>query len=129
MTTHATDVRDAATACLNTALGANSKFKLRTSGSLGAPGTVVTTHLCNATNAFGTPSTGTATANAIASSTGGATVGGVVATATFETSADVIKAHFLVAVSGQEGTMTGGLTVTAGVTVTVGTITYTALPA
>ncbi len=104
----------------------SGKLVFRVTGSTAdSPGTAVATLTLNAA-AFGAASSGVATAGAITSDTNAA--GGVIAFATIQTSADVIKAHCSVAaVSGGDiNISSGGLTVTAGDTVSCSSLTYTA---
>ena len=123
--THTTAVRDQVCNLIVDSLDTNGKLAFRTTGTVGAPGTVVATCPLSATG-FGASSTGTATAAAITSDTNAA--GGVVATATLQTSADLVKVHCVVAASGQDIDFSNGLTVGAGDTVEVTSLTYTAMP-
>lgn len=127
--THSTASRDLATnAVVDQLDGAGSKLCFRLTGNIGAPGAIVATLTC-ATPAFGASSTGTATAGAIASDTNAAGNAGAVATATLQTSGDVIAIHCAVAASGSDVNMTNGLTVAAGDTVSCSSLTYVALSA
>ena len=127
--THSTAARDAATnAVVDLLDGAGSKLVFRLTGTLGAPGAAVAT-LIMATPAFGASSSGTATAGAIASDTNAAGNASAVATATLQTSGDVIAIHCAVAASGSDINMTNGLTVAAADTVSCSSLTYTALSA
>jgi hypothetical protein len=127
--THSTAARDAATnAVVDLLDGAGSKLVFRLTGNIGAPGAAVAT-LIMATPAFGASSSGTATAGAIASDTNAAGNAGAVATATLQTSADVLAIHCAVAGSGSDINMTNGLTIASGDTVSCSSLTYTALPA
>jgi hypothetical protein len=124
--THTTAARNAATDAVTALIGASGKLAFRTTGTVGAPGTVVATLSLSAT-AFGASATGTATANAITSDT--AAAGGTVATATLQTSAGTVVIHCAVAASASDINMTNGLVVTAGDTVACSALTYTALSA
>jgi hypothetical protein len=126
--THSTAARNAATNAVTLLLNASGAGKLvfRTTGNVTVPGTAIATLTFSAT-AFGAPSSGTATANAITSDTNAA--GGTVATATLETGAAVVVVHCEVAGSGSDINLTGGLNVTAGDTVSCSSLTYTALTA
>jgi hypothetical protein len=124
--THSTAARNAATDAVTALIGASGKLAFRTTGTVGAPGTVCATLSLSAT-AFGASATGTATANAITSDT--AAAGGTVATATLQTSAGTVVIHCAVAASASDINMTGGLVVAALDTVACSALTYTALPA
>jgi len=125
--THSTAARDAATLAVTNLISTSGKLVFRTSPStVAAPGTAVATLTFSAT-AFGTPSSGTATANAITSDTNAA--GGTVAFATLQTSGGTVVIHCAVAASGSDINLTGGLNVTAGDTVSCSSLTYTALTA
>jgi len=125
--THSTAARDAATLAVTNLISTSGKLVFRTSPStVAAPGTAVATLTFSAT-AFGAPSSGTATANAITSDTNAA--GGTVAFATLQTSGGTIVVHCAVAASGSDINLTGGLNVTAGDTVSCSSLTYTALTA
>lgn len=127
--THSTAARNAATdAVVDLLDGAGSKLVFRLTGTIGAPGAAVAT-LIMATPAFGASSSGTATAGAIASDTNATGNASAVATATLQTSADVIAIHCAVAASGSDINMTNGLTVASGDTVSCSSLTYTALSA
>lgn len=105
----------------------SGKLVFRITGSTAnAPATAVATLTLNAA-AFPAASSGFITAAAITSDTNA--VGGVIAFATIQNSADVIKAHCSVAaVSGGDiNVSSGGLTVTAGDTVSCSSLTYTAM--
>jgi hypothetical protein len=125
--THSTAARNAATDAVTALIGASGKLKFRTSGTIGAPGTVVATLNLSAT-AFGAASGGTATANAIASDTNAAGNASAVATASLETAGGTLVIHCAVAASGSDINMSNGLTVAAGDTVSCSALTYTALP-
>jgi hypothetical protein len=105
----------------------SGKLVFRITGSTAnTPATPVATLTLNAA-AFPPASSGVITAAAITSDTSAA--GGVIAFATIQTSADVIKAHCTVGTSGDAINITsGGLTVTAGDTVSCSALTYTAMP-
>ena len=124
--THTTAARNAATDAVTGLIGALGKLAFRTTGTVGAPGTVVATLSLSAT-AFGASATGTATANAITSDTNAA--GGTVATATLQTAGGTVVIHCAVAASASDINMTNGLVVTAGDTVSCSSLTYTALSA
>jgi hypothetical protein len=124
--THTTAARNAATDAVTALIGASGRLRFRTTGTVSAPGTSVANLALSAT-AFGASSTGTATANAIASDTNAA--GGTVATATLETSGGTVVIHCAVAASGSDINMTNGLVVSLGDTVACSSLTYTALSA
>lgn len=125
--THSTSARDAATNAVTALIGASGRLRFRTSGTIGAVGTSLANLALSAT-AFGSSSTGTATANAITSDTNAAG-GGTVATATLETSGGTVHIHCAVAASASDINMTNGLAITAGDTVSCSSLTYTALSA
>ena len=124
--THSTAARDAATNAVTALIGTSGKLAFRTTGTVGAPGTVCATLSLSAT-AFGASATGVATAAAITADTNA--VGGTVATATLQTSAGTVVIHCAVAASASDINMTNGLVVSAGDTVSCSALTYTALPA
>lgn len=104
----------------------SGKLVFRITGSTAnSPATPVATLTLNAA-AFPAASGGVLTAAAITSDTNAA--GGVIAFATIQTSADVIKAHCAVAASGSDIDLSNGLTITAGDTVSCSALTYTAMP-
>jgi hypothetical protein len=121
--THATATRTSiATAVLNAIdAGSNAKLVFRTSGTVGTPGTAVATLTCS--DPSGTVSNGVLTFSAITSDTNAA--GGTVATATLQTSADVVCVHCAVSTSGSDINLSS-LAVGAGDTVSVSSLTYTA---
>lgn len=123
--THPTAVRNAVADAVLDPLNTGGKLVFRTSGNANSPGTPCATLMLSAT-AFGSPSNGVKTANAITSDTNAA--GGTVATATLQTSADAIRVHCAVAASGSDINMSNGLTVGAGDTVTCTSLTYEAMP-
>ena len=125
--THSTAARNAATDAVTALIGASGRLRFRTSGTIGAPGTILASLNLSAT-AFGASASGTATANAITSDTSAAG-GGTCATATLETSGSTIVIHCAVAASGSDINMTNGLVITAGDTVSCSSLTYTALTA
>lgn len=126
--THSTAARNAATDAVTALIGASGKLKMRLSGTVGSPGTVVATLSLSAT-AFGASSSGTATANAITSDTNATGNASAVATATLETSGGTVVIHCAVAASSSDINMSNGLTVAAGDTVSCSSLTYTALSA
>ena len=127
--THSATARDAATnAVVDLLDGAGSKLVFRLTGTIGAPGAAVATLVC-ATPAFGASSSGTATANAIASDTNAAGNASPVANASLQTSADTLHIHCAVAASASDVNMSNGLTVASGDTVSCSSLTYTALSA
>jgi hypothetical protein len=126
--THSTAARDAATNAVTALIGASGRLRFRLAGTVGSPGTSVANLALSAT-AFGTSSTGTATANAITPDTNATGNASPVATATLETSGGTVVIHCAVAASASDINMTNGLTVTAGDTVSCASLTYTALNA
>lgn len=126
--THTTAARNAATDAVTALIGASGKLKFRLTGTVGSPGTAVATLNLSAT-AFGSSSSGTATANSITSDTNATGNASAVATATLETSGGTVVIHCAVAASASDINMTNGLTVAAGDTVSCSSLTYTALSA
>jgi len=129
--THSTAARNAATDAVTNLLGGTAKLVFRLSGTVSAPGTAVATLSMSATafGASGTPTAGTATANAITSDTNATGNASPVATATLQTGAGTVVIHCAVAASGSDINMTNGLTVASGDTVSCSSLTYTALSA
>ena len=126
--THSTAARNAATDAVTALIGASGKLKFRLAGTVSAPGTAVAPLSLSATG-FGAASSGTASANAIASDTNATGNASPVATATLETSGGTVVIHCAVAASGYDINMGNGLTVASGDTVSCSGLTYTALPA
>ena len=126
--THSTAARNAATDAVTALIGTSGNLKFRLSGSIGSPGTAVATLPLSST-AFGSSSSGTATANSITSDTNATGNASAVATATLETSGGTIVIHCAVAGSGSDINLTNGLTVASGDTVSCSSLTYTALSA
>lgn len=127
--THSTASQNLATnAVVDQLDGAGSKLVFRLTGTIGAPGAAVAT-LIMATPAFGASSSGIATAGAIADDTNAAGNASPVATASLQTSADVLAIHCAVAASGSDINMSNGLTVAAGDKVSCSSLTYKALTA
>jgi hypothetical protein len=126
--THSTAARNAATDAVTALIGANGRLAFRLSGTVGSPGTVVSTLNLSAT-AFGASATGTATANAISSDTNATGNASPVATATLQTNGGTVVIHCAVAASASDINMTNGLVVAAGDTVSCSSLTYTALSA
>jgi hypothetical protein len=126
--THSTAARNAATDAVTALIGTSGNLKFRLSGSIGSPGTAVATLPLSST-AFGSSSSGTATANSITSDTNATGNASAVATATLETSGGTIVIHCAVAASGSDINLTNGLTVASGDTVSCSSLTYTALSA
>ena len=127
--THSTASRDLATnAVVDQLDGAGSKLVFRLTGTVGSPGAAVAT-LVMATPAFGASSTGTATAGAIASDTNATGNASAVATASLQTSGDVLAIHCAVTAASGDINMSNGLTVASGDTVSTSSLTYTALSA
>lgn len=126
--THSTAARDAATNAVTALIGTSGKLKFRLSGTVGAPGTEVSTLTFSAT-AFGASSSGTATANAITSDPSAAGNASPVANATFETSGGTVVVHCAVGTSGSDINMPAGLTIPASSIVGCTSLTYTALSA
>ena len=125
--TQSTAARNAATDAVTQLISTSGKLVFRTSPStVAAPGTAVATLTFSAT-AFGAPSSGTATANAITSDTNAAGNASPVLFATLQTSGGTIVVHCAVAASGSDINLTNGLTVSAGDTVSCSSLTYTAL--
>jgi hypothetical protein len=129
--THSTAARNAATDAVTALLGSTAKLVFRLSGTVGSPGTAVATLSMSATafQASGTPTAGTAVANAITSDTNATGNASPVATATLETGAGTVVIHCAVAASGSDINLTNGLTVASGDTVSCSSLTYTALSA
>lgn len=129
--THSTAARNAATDAVTALIGASGKLKFRLAGTVAAPGTAVATLSLSATafQASGTPTAGTAVANAITSDTNATGNASPVATATLETSGGTVVIHCAVAASASDINMGNGLTVAAGDTVSCSSLTYTALSA
>ena len=127
-TTHSTAIRNGATDYVTGQLGASAHLKFRLSGTVGSPGTIVA-NLVMAATPFGASSSGTATANAIASDTNATGNASPVATATLQTSGGTVCVHCAVAASASDINMTGGLTVAPGDTVSCTALTYSALSA
>lgn len=128
--THSTGARDAATNAVIALLGANSKLCFRLAGTIGAPGAIAATLLMETSAApFNASSGGTASAKPITTNTNCAGNASPVATASLQTSADVLHIHCAVAGSASDINLTNGLTIAAGDTVSVSSLTYTALSA
>ena len=128
--THSTASLDLATnAVVDQLDGAGSKLVFRLAGgTVAAPSTIVAT-LTMATPAFGASSAGVATAGAIASDTNATGNASPVATASLQTSGDVLAILCGVAASGSDIDMTNGLTVASGDTVSCSSLTYKAINA
>lgn len=126
--THSTAARDAATNAVTALISTSGNLVFRLSGTIGSPGTAVATLPLSAT-AFGSSSSGTATANAISSDTNATGNASPVATASLQTSGGTIVIYCAVAASGSDINMSNGLTVAAGDTVSCSSLTYTALSA
>ncbi len=126
--THSTAARNAATDAVTALISTSGRLRFRLTGTVSSPGTSVANLGLSAT-AFGSASTGTATANAISSDTNAAGNASPVATATLETSGGTVVIHCAVAASGSDINLTNGLTVAAGDTVSCSSLTYTALSA
>lgn len=126
--THTTAARNAATDAVTALLGASPRLAFRLAGTVGAPGTVVSTLVMSATG-FGASASGTATANAIASDTNATGNASPVATATLQTSGGTVVIHCAVAASGADINMGNGLVIAPGDTVSCSGLTYTALGA
>ena len=128
--THSTASKDLATnAVVDQLDGAGSKLVFRISpSSVGSPGTAAATLTC-ATPAFGSSSSGTATAGSIASDTNATGNASPVAYATLETSGGTVDIHCAVAASASDINMSNGLTIFAGDTVSCSSLTYQALSA
>ena len=127
--THSTAARNAATDAVTALISTSGNLVFRISpSSVGSPGTAVATLLLSAT-AFGSASSGTATANAITSDTNATGNASPVAFATLQTSGGTVVIHCAVAASGSDINMTNGLTVASGDTVSCSSLTYTALSA
>ena len=113
--THTTAARNAATDGVTALIGTSGNLKFRTTGTVGAPGTAVSTLPLSAT-AFGASASGTATANAITTDTNATGNASAVATATLETSAGTVVIHFEVGaqVTTSVTGSSGAATVTVG---------------
>jgi hypothetical protein len=123
---HSTAACNAATNAVVGLLGSGAKLKFRLSGTIGAPGTVVSTLSLSATP-FASAVGGIALANTITQDS--AATGNVspVATATLETSSGTIVVHCTVAAAGADINMAGGLTIAPGDVVTCSRLNYAAL--
>lgn len=126
--THSTAAQNAATDAVTALLGTSAHLKLRLSGTIGAPGTIVANLVFSAT-AFGAAASGIATANAITSDTNATGNASPVANASLQTSTGTLVIHCAVAASGSDINQTNGLTVNAGDTVSCSSLTYKALSA
>ena len=125
--THPTAFRDTVADIVDSTLSTTAKLVFRLTGTAGTPGTAVAT-LSFGNPAFGASSSGTITANSIASDTNATGNASPVATATMETGAGTVIVHCAVAASGSDINLTGGLTIGAGDTVSCSSLTYTAMP-
>ena len=125
--THSTTMRNAFADAVTTALGTSPKLVFRLSGTVGSPGTVVSTLTMSSTPAPAA-SGGVLTANPITSDTSATGNASPVATATLQTSGGTVVVHCAVAASGSDINMTGGLTIGSGDTVSCSSLTYTATP-
>ena len=125
--THPTAFRNTVADLVDSTLSTTAKLVFRLTGTAGAPGTAVAT-LSFGNPAFGASSSGTITANSIASDTNATGNASPVATATMETGAGTVIVHCAVAASGSDINLTGGLTIGAGDTVSCSSLTYTAMP-
>ena len=125
--THPTAFRDTVADLVDSTLSTTAKLVFRLTGTAGTPGTAVAT-LSFGNPAFGASSSGTSTANSIASDTNATGNASPVATATMETGAGTVIVHCAVAASGSDINLTGGLTIGAGDTVSCSSLTYTAMP-
>ncbi len=123
--THPTAMRNTFADLVDTELGTTGKLVFRLTGTANSPGTAAAT-LSFGNPAFGAASSGTITANSIASDTNATGNASPVATATLETGAGVVKVHCAVAASGSDINLSGGLTIGAGDTVSCSSLTYTA---
>ena len=127
--THSVAARNAATQAVVDLIGASGSLVFRITGStVTSPSAAVATLPLSVT-AFGTPSSGTATANGITTDTNAAGNASAVAYATLQTSAAVIVIQCAVGTTGSDINMTGSLTVATGDTVSCSSLTYTALSA
>jgi len=127
--THSTPAKNAATQAVIDLISTSGNLVFRISPStIAVPGTAVAT-LTFSTTAFGSPSSGTATANGITSDTNAAGNATQISYATIQTSTGTVVIQCAVAASGSDINMTGGLTVAAGDTVSCSSLTYTALSA
>ena len=116
--THSTAARNAATDAVTALIGTSGKLVFRLAGTVGAPGTAVSTLTFSAT-AFGASASGTATANAITSDTSATGNATAVANATLQTSAGTVVVHCDVGAQAST-TVTGS---SGAATVTVGSAT------
>jgi hypothetical protein len=126
--THSTAARNAATDVVTALIGVSGNLVFRLTGTVGSPGTAVSTLPLSVT-AFAASSSGTATANAITSDTNATGNASPVATASLQTSGGTLVIHCAVAASASDINLTNGLTVAAGDTVSCSSLTYAALPA
>lgn len=126
--THSNPARNAATDSVLALIGASGNLVYRLSGTISAPGAAVAT-LPLSTTAFGSSSSGTATANTISDDTNATGNASPVATASLQTSGGTLIIHCAVAASGSDIDMSNGLVVNPGDTVTCSSLTYTALSA
>lgn len=125
--THSTAFRNTVADAHTTALGASPRLAFRLTGTVGSPGTTVST-LVMAATPFGAASGGTAVANAIATDTNATGSASPVATATLQTSGGTVVTHCSVASSGGDIDMSGGLVIDAGDEVSCSALSYTAMP-
>lgn len=125
--THSTTFRNTVSDAMTSALGTTAKLVFRLSGTVGSPGTAVAT-LAMANPAFGSSSSGVATAGTITSDTNATGNASAVANATLQTGAGTVVVHCAVAASASDINMSGGLTVGSGDTVSCSSLTYTAMP-
>jgi hypothetical protein len=127
--THSLTARNAATNAVTGLIGNGGVLAFRISPStVAAPGTVAATLLLS-TPAFGTATTGTATANGIISDNNATGNASPVAFASIQTAGGTVIIHCEVAASGSDINMSNGLTIAAGDTVSCTSLTYTALTA
>ena len=125
--THPVAFRNTVADLVDSTLSTAAKLVFRLSGTAASPGTAVAT-LSFGNPAFGAASSGTITANSIASDTNATGNASAVATATLETGAGTVVVHCAVAASGSDINLSGGLTIGAGDTVACSSLTYTAMP-
>jgi hypothetical protein len=126
-TTHSATLRNTMATSVLTSIDAGAgagKLVFRLTGSVGSPGTAVST--LTLSDPAGTVSGAVLTFSAITSDTNATGNASPVAAATLQTSADSVSLHCAVAASDSDINMSGGLTIGAGDTVSCSSLTYTA---
>jgi hypothetical protein len=127
-TTHSTPARNAATDAVTALLGVSGKLVFRLAGTIGAPGTAVSTLVLSA-DGFADAVAGIATANSITQDGNATGNAAPVAAASLQTSGGTLVIHCDVTVATGDINLAAGLTILAGDIVTCTSLTYTALPA